>query len=246
MKIITSRTNPLIKHIAALQGKKYRTEHQQFCAEGIRTISTLISAGLSPLNLFVTENLAPQAQKFALDELIYIVPEGVMQKISSSNSPSGLLAQFAIPKETIEDLSAGIVLAQISDPGNMGTLIRSAAAMGKKTVIIIGGTDPWSPKVIQASAGTIGMVRILEWEWQEILEHKKALKLIALVVAGGKNPKDVALNNALLVIGSEGHGLPEQWIADCDAQITLSMPGDTESLNAAIAGSIALYLASSN
>lgn len=246
MKIITSRTNSLIKHIAGLQSKKYRAEHQQFCAEGIRTISTLINAGLEPLALLATQEQLAEAQKLARDELISIVPEGVMQKISSSNSPSGLLAQFAIPQETVEDLTPGIVLAQISDPGNMGTLIRTAAAMGKKTVIIIGGTDPWSPKVIQASAGTIGMVRILEWEWHEVLEHKKALKLIALVVSDGKNPKDVALNNALLVIGSEGHGLPEQWISDCDAKITLSMPGNTESLNAAIAGSIALYLATSH
>jgi RNA methyltransferase, TrmH family len=125
----------------------------------------------------------------------------------------------------------------------MGTLIRSCAAMNYKTVVCIKGTDPWSPKVVQASAGTIGMVNIFQVTWDELIQNKQNLNLCALVVSGGNKPQDIDLSNTLLVVGSEAHGIPDEWLGQCEQKLTLPMPGKTESLNAAVAGSIALYLA---
>ncbi len=244
MKFITSRTNALIKHIAQLQHKKYRLEHGEFIAEGERTCSTLIASGHTPLAVITTERMLPVAQKIGKEELITVVPEFVMEKMSSSESPSGLLCQFTIPLAPPPSaLTAGIVLARITDPGNMGTLMRTAAALHIPSVVIIEGTDPWSPKVIQASAGTIGMVSLFQWSWQELLSYKRHYTLAALAVTGGKNPAKISLTNMLFVVGSEAHGIPHDWITQCDTTITLPMPGNTESLNAAVAGSIALYLA---
>src|SRR5579885_2522756 len=125
----------------------------------------------------------------------------------------------------------------------MGTLIRTCAAMGKKSVVIIDGTDVWSPKVIQATAGTLAYVTIFQWSWNELLKHKKDIPLCALVVHDGKSPTKKIMESTLLVIGSEAHGIPDTWIKECEYKVTLSMPGNTESLNAAVAGSIAMYIA---
>ncbi len=126
----------------------------------------------------------------------------------------------------------------------MGTLIRTCTAMDKKSVVVIEGVDPWNTKVIQASAGTIGNINIFQWSWQKLIAHKqqKNLNLIGLVPHGGKTIHEVDAHQALFVIGSEADGIPSEWQQDCDALVSLAMPGDIESLNAGVAGSIALYL----
>lgn len=247
MKKITSRNNPLIKEIVALHQTKQRKIAGQFIAEGIRTCSTLINAGYQPIALYIVTAMLDYAKKLATEEKIILVDEAVMKKISTATTPSGLLILFPIPSAPkLELLSSGIVLTQINNPGNMGTLIRSAAAMNKKSVVIIEGVDPWSPKVIQASVGTIGLVNIFQPTWAELLRNKRRLKLYALVALQGKKPYNIDWVNVLLVIGSEAKGIPENWLNDCDEKFTLSMPGKVESLNAAVAGSIALYLSTIN
>lgn len=243
MKSITSRTNPEIKHLASLQDKKHRTEHGQFIAEGIRACSTLIQHGRTPIGLYVTEQQLPAAGKLASEREIVLVGDHVMEKISAASTPSGIVGLFSIPKPpTADQLTSGLVLARIADPGNTGTLIRTAAALNTKSIVIIEGADPWSPKVVQASAGTIGMLSIFQWGWEQLIAHKGNNQLCALVVSGGKNPRELKGKHTLLVVGSEAHGIPQGWIDACDETVTLPMPGGTESLNAAVAGSIALYL----
>ncbi len=244
MKEITSRTNPLIKHIVSLHQAKHRATHQEFIAEGIRVCSTLINAGHIPIHLFATESMLASAQQLADDEKIVLVPDTVMKKISTTVTPSGLLGLFTIQSPpTYDRITEGIVLVHMINPGNMGTLIRTTAAMNKKTVIVIEGVDPWNPKVVQASAGTIGLVTIFQLSWQQLLKNKKTHKLCALVISNGKKSEDIDFKNMLLIVGSEAHGIPPAWIDQCEEKLTLPMPGRVESLNAAVAGSIALYLA---
>ena len=244
MKTITSRTNPEVKKVTSLHQAKYRTQHNQFIAEGVRVCSTLVDAGHQPHAVYATENMLEKARTFVNENILVLVSDHVMEKISTAATPSGILCVFSIPQAPApEQLNSGIVLVQIADPGNIGTLIRTAAAMNTQSVVIVEGVDPWSPKVVQASAGTIGYVNVFQLTWDQLITHKKDLKLYALVISGGKDPKKLAFKNALLVVGSEAHGIPPQWINDCDEKITLSMPGKIESLNAAVAGSIALYVA---
>ncbi len=243
MNEITSRNNQLVKDIVALHQTKKRKQMHQFIAEGIRTCTTLIQAGLQPINVFVTSPLLNETKTLIAEENIILVTDAVMKKISTARTPSGILILFPIPPMLpLTKLTSGIVLAQINDPGNMGTLIRSAAAMNKKTVAIIEGVDPWHPKVVQASAGAIGLVSIFQCSWQELIHNKGSLQLHALVTSQGKQPSKTRRDDTLLVIGNEAAGIPADWLESCDEKITLKMPGNVESLNAAVAGSIALYL----
>lgn len=244
---ITSLTNDHIKHVVQLHTPKYRTKFKEFIAEGFRTISTIIKAGNTPITLFTTDEFLYDARQLTKEQYIMVVTPEVMNKISTSIAPSGLLALFSIPAQpSFDDLSAGVVLAKVTDPGNMGTLIRTAAAMNKKIVVCVETVDPWNPKVVQATAGAISMVSIFCINWHDLLLNKKNIPLCALVASEGTNPSTVNLHDAFIVVGNESHGIPEEWVAQCDEKITLPMPGNFESLNAAVAGSIALYLAATS
>ncbi len=249
MKYITSLINPEIKSIVKLHNAKERRETNKCIFQGIRTIETALESGLELDKIYITQdnlkNTINLFNKFNLSEkLIRIVSDHIINKISTLKTNPGLVAIFYNKKFDINKLNEGLVLAQIMDPGNMGTLIRTAASCNIKSIVIVEGTDPWSTKVIQASAGTIALVNIFELSWSELLKikEKNKLKLYALVPQNGYSIDSIKKDNALLVVGNEGNGLPNQWIENCDKSITLKMPGNTESLNAAVAGSIALYL----
>ncbi len=243
MITITSTSNPEIKRIVKLHDAKERRKQGQFLIEGLRAISTAVHAGMTCLGLFAVKETVSLAQELCPTLSIIEVSDAIMKKISTTMSPSGLLAVFALPSAPDPTkLTAGLVLAAISDPGNMGTLIRTAAACGITSVVIIEGADPWSPKVVQASAGTIATLDIFEWSWQTLLANKKKMGLCALVAKGDQSLLKMNMSNALLVVGNEAHGIPVLWQSDCQYLLTLPMPGNVESLNAAIAGSIALYI----
>lgn len=241
---IQSTNNPLIKKLALLKQSKHQKRAHLFIAEGVRTITTLAKSGLELVYLLSTHDQEELAYSLAQPQTIIVMTtDAVIAKLSSVTNSMGLVAIFKQPTFATDFFTApGLVLAQIADPGNMGTLIRSAAAFNVKTVVVVEGVDPWSPKVIQSSAGTIGMVRVFELSWQTLTQlcHAKNIVLNALVV-DGNNIKNEWCSSQLLVVGNEAHGLPVQWQKDCALKTTIAMPGNTESLNAAVAGSIALY-----
>lgn len=243
MHIINSRQNQEIISAASLHQKKHRDQQRQFLAEGLRTCLTLI-AKMQLVRLYATQDGSAQLQAHGYTSTVTLVSQPVMEKLSAATTPSGIVGVFAIPQEpSWTRVQSGIVLANVSDPGNMGSLIRSCAAFGGHSVIVIDGVDVWHPKVVQASAGTHGFVDIITTTWENLLQNKPTTTtLVALVAKDGiplttfKRQKDT-----LLVIGNEAHGIPNEWIQQCTHRVTIAMPGKTESLNAAIAGSIALY-----
>lgn len=244
MREITSLQNPRIKSLIELKDPRERKKQRRCLVEGIRSIRTFLDAHQPLEELLATKEILPSLAGWDIEDRITIVTDSIIKKVSSTISPSGVIGVFGLPKDPApQQLSSGLVLAQVQDPGNMGTLIRTAAAVGSFSVVVIEGTDPWSPKAIAASAGTIAQINVFQWTWDQLHEYKKNLNLYGLVVTGGKKIQDLDMNNSLLVVGNEAHGLPIAWQNDCDQLITLPMPGSTESLNVAIAGSIALYLA---
>jgi len=243
IKTITSSTNPLVQRAIKLHSAKYRAHYKEFIAEGLHVIETLIETQNAPITIFTTEKQLSTVQKLVAEKKIILIPETLNVKISTLESPSGIIAIFPIPLQpSYNKLSSGIVLVDIQNPGNAGTLLRTAVAMNKKTAVFVNGVDPWSPKVVQASAGAIGLITIFQLTWDELVKHKGAFSLCALIVSGGDDPQNINIQNDLIVVGNEGQGLSQEQIDQCDKKITLSMPGNFESLNAAIAGSIALYL----
>jgi len=243
MKILQSLTNPLVKNIVKLHSRKHRTESQQFIAEGIRTCSALLASSQELITLLVTEAAQEQTPAATPTDRIYLVSDAIMRKISPSSSPSGLLGIFRMPQAPTKSLEPGLVLARVADPGNVGTLIRSAISMGFSTIVAIDSADPWGPKAVQASAGSIGRANIFSFSWQQLLDFPSRPHLCALVAEGGKKPSDISLAQYLLVVGNEARGIPQEWLACCEAKVTMPMVGGVGSLNAAVAGSIALYLA---
>ena len=225
MKYITSRHNQIIKKIIELKTAKKRAEYGLFVAEGYRTVLSFLSHGYLLDIALSTEKAYPTIQMHISPAAILLVDDHLMSLISSSVTPSGIVALFKIPDNpTPEKLTSGIVLAQIQDPGNMGTIIRTAAALAIKSVVIIEGCDPWSPKVVQATAGASALTTIFRWSWQELLQNKKDLSLCALVVRNGTSPEEINFNNQLLVVGNEAHGLPEEWQHDCDTLLHYRCP----------------------
>lgn len=242
IKQITSADNPLIKKVAQLASPKGRTEYNQFIAEGLRTCKALLESPLILDTLFVTDDTLEQARALVPEDRLMLVSSHIMDKIASTKTPSGFLAVFEIPRAQIPaTIKPGLVLYDVSDPGNMGTLIRSAIAFDCPQIILINGVDPYNPKVVQASAGTIGQAALIFMTWKQLLDHKNRPQIQALVPTGGQ-PLDRTSKDALLLVGGEAHGIPAEQLKQCDRRTTLVMPGPAESLNAAIAGSIALYL----
>ncbi len=244
MKTICSVQNDSIKRVASLHSSKGRFLHNQYIAEGLRVLERFAAAQKTPIELYVTEPLYTDARIIFKKSDPIVVPEHVMKKISPSVTPPGILAIFDF--ETISDsisLNAkGLVLANITDPGNMGTLIRSAAACGHKLIVIVEGVDPYSPKVIQATAGAFAHTTIVKLSWSQLVAYKNRFPLCAMATQEGCTIQDLPTKNVLLVVGNEAHGLPQEWIKECDYVITIPMDGSTESLNAAVAGSIGLFL----
>lgn len=236
---IESVNNQLVKDISKLKDKKYRTAKKMFIAEGERVIKTFLENRWEPVYYFCS-NLNP-----LLEEHIQLT-EKVMQKLSSADNASGHLAVFRIPEYDL-DITSGLVTAQINDPGNLGTLLRSTAAFGFKTAILVESCDPWSPKVVQASAGALTQLKIYNLSWMQLVKELEysTLNLVALVADKGDSLEKIP-ENSLLVVGNEANGIPQEWIKSCKYKLTIPMKNNIESLNAAVAGSIALYLMSTN
>lgn len=243
MKTITSTQNPEIKHLVSLHSAKGRKAAGQCIGQGLRVCKTMIDSGLVLVACYVTEAKLTDVKSFIDHSFIRLVNDTIMKKISTTMEPSGIVCIFKQPDPpSVDALSSGIVLARLQNPGNVGTLIRTCAAMNQTSIVLIESVDPWNPKVVQASAGTIGLVNLFQWDWKRLVHNKNNLQLAALIVKGGASIASIKDTQNLLVVGSEAHGIPAEWVTQCDTSITLVMPGETESLNAAVAGSIALYL----
>jgi len=238
---IESTQNNEVKHLVKLQKKSYRADHQEFIAQGLSVCTTLLQH-YTPIAFYTTESSLQDAQNHFNSKTISLVSEQIMKKISTLTTPNGIVGIFKIPQIAWQADSNAIVLYNIQDPGNLGTLIRTAAAMNIKNVFLIQGVDPYNPKVIQSTAGTIGYLNLIPLSWQQFSDQHQSYNTCALVVENGQTPEDSNLTKSILVIGNEGQGLPQSAINSCSHKTTIPMPGKTESLNAAVAGSIAMYI----
>ena len=241
MTIITSAENPLVKRLRRLHEVRHRRADGAFLVEGARAIAAFLGRGWQPLELLLAQDVDLPAEWAR--HAVTRVATTVLAKLSQANSPSGYLAVFALPSAPALDSAAGgLVLHGIADPGNLGTLIRCAAAFAIKQVVLIGGSDPFAHKVVQASAGELVMIDLHRYDGEQGLAPLAGgAPCCALVVRGGSDPLDLPRRPRWLVVGSEAHGLDEAALAACSERVTLPMPGGTESLNAAMAGAIACY-----
>ena len=203
-------------------------------------MSEAISAGWDVLAQFVAPGGAPIEGS---DGYVYDLAFGVLEKVASTETPQPLLAVVRIPERKIGDLAGKncvVVCDRISDPGNLGTILRSCEAAGVDGVVLVtGSVDPYNPKVVRASAGALFNVHVVADA------PLPDLQLLQLPLVGASSHQGVAYFDTdltqpfALVLGSEAHGVSEE--TPIDSWITIPHRGRAESLNVAMAGSIVIF-----
>lgn len=251
--MITSRQNQYVKLFRSLASAKGRREQGLFAVEGAHLIEEMLAAGWKARLGFVAPELvrnpllAEQLRQNA--EICLEVSSEVFGSLSHTMSPQGLAAAIPLPCYELPDIpaQAGIVLAlwEIRDPGNMGTMMRTAWAAGALGVLAVGEcADFYAPKVVRAAAGAVFHLPLVEISEAQLVSwaQETGRELVAAVVEGGKPLPRCALSaQTVLLIGSEAEGLPETLLTACAQRVTIPMPGRAESLNAAVAAGILLY-----
>ncbi len=225
-----------IKLINALKIKKYRTKYSQFIAEGDKIIKELIDKGMEVVHIYSTH-----PEEFNIKE-IKKVSEADLKKVTALQHPYHSLAVFSIPPSTfnIDGKEWVVVLDDIQDPGNMGTIIRTCDWFGVKKIICSEGcVDAYNPKVVQASMASIASVQIQEMNLEEILMDIK-FPIYGAVLNGNDYRQQSFKQKGFILIGNEGHGIRQSLQEKINYPITIPKKGTAESLNAAIATALIL------
>ncbi len=255
MAEITSTHNPKIQRVRALLNQKSaRDEEKCFVVEGVRLAEEALAAAQMPTELFFSPDLSPRGQEIvtAYRQLgadpVEVSPQ-VLNQLSATETSQGILlvlSQSTLPLPPRSDFV--VVLDEIRDPGNMGTILRTAAAAGAQAVFTPpGNTDPFAPKVVRAGMGAHFRLSIQTGPWPQVLDYCKRtqqppLHLWLAESGGGQNCWQADLRSPLaLVIGGEADGASTAARQSVDDLLNIPMPGKFESLNAAVAAGILLF-----
>ena len=242
--------SPRIEAVRDLRTPRGRRAGRSFTAEGPTLLEEAGRSGLRPREIYATQAGLGRFDpgRFEADGTgIYVVPERVFARLSDLETPTGILAVFDLPDHTAADVLArsGLVLllAGVSDPGNAGTLVRSAEAFGAAGVLFgRGGADPYAPKVVRAAMGSLFRLPVTVVDPDELLAAAAAAgrPVVATDVEGEDLPAVGIPRNAVLAIGNERRGVRD-WLPRWDRAVRIPQREVAESLNAAVAGSIVLY-----
>ncbi len=218
--MITSKDNPRLKLVRALQRKQEREETGLFACEGEDLCDAALAAGIEPVELLVAgQNVEAE----------------LLAAVSTLPHPARAIGVFRHADLPVGARETCLALWGLTDPGNVGTLIRSADAFGASVALSEGSADPLGQKALRASAGAIFRVPLVAWD-------DRPGRQVALDTRGSEPLADVDLTRPLtIVLGAERAGLPDDLLDACDVVASIAMPGAAESLNVAAAGAIALY-----
>jgi RNA methyltransferase, TrmH family len=253
--VVSSRANARVKQLrAAFQGHA-RLSGGLIAIEGDHLLEEALRSGMVLKTVFVSERReVPRVVPHGVEVLR--LTEDVFGSVVETQSPQGVAALLVPPVRVLEDAMGGtgaaliLIAAGLQDPGNLGTLVRSAEAFGANGVLTTPGTvSAWNQKALRASVGSVFRMPVVAVTASEIEGLKeRGVKLVAAV--GSDDANVVAADEmdfsgaCALMIGNEGAGLAAEWLDICDVRVTIPCPGAVESLNAAVAGSLLLYEAS--
>jgi TrmH family RNA methyltransferase len=256
--VITSRRNPRIVDIRKLEQRKQRQQQGLFRVEGLQLLHMALDAGARPRTVVYCESLFVGAEAPRLlrrfeqvgAELLPAAPE-VMESLSSREVCQGLVATFPLPSTPLSALQPApddlvVVLDRLQDPGNVGTLIRTADAVGAAGVVLIEPTaDPFDPKTVRGSMGSVfNLPIVLTADAGGALTHLSGCGLRTVgadVRAGVPWGDEVLAGGVALVLGNEARGLDADLRDHVAAWVRLPMIGRAESLNVAVAGGVLMY-----
>lgn len=252
---ISSFRNPKVQFVRSLlNDRSARSENGLFIVEGIRLAEETLSSYLIPHSVFYTNQISARGKEI-LDqyhnlgvEMVEVYAD-VLDRLSDTETSQGILLvmpQMSIPLPANADLV--LIIDQLRDPGNMGTILRSAAATGVQVVFITpGSVEAFMPKVLRAGMGAHFRLCIQQSDWTRVMEYCKStlpspLQVFLAESAGGSDMWQTDLTRPLaLVVGGEAEGPSQHARENSDALIHIPMPGNFESLNAGVAASILLY-----
>ena len=239
--VISSKDNKKIKDYRKLNTTKGRKKSGLFLIEGEHLVEEAIKHGVNFEEIIISEGFDHDLE--LSDKALMYVTEEVMKSLSSLETPPGIIAIVKNVKERKLSYNRVLLLENIQDPGNLGTLIRTADAFGFKTIIVSPDTvDPYNPKVLRAAQGSHFHLNILTRQVSEAVMAFKGLKIgtsldDAVYIESFNKPDD----DIMLVLGNEGSGLREDTLNMMDINAKIDMVGDSESLNVAIAGAILMH-----
>ena len=243
LELITSIKNPKVQHVRRLKDKSYRRSSGEYVVEGENFLKDLPSG--VEVTAFFIKNDKYEDFKYIVEksksDSIYLVDDKVMATMSDTVTPSGILATLKIDKVEESIKGSVVVLDGVSDPGNMGTIIRTCAACSVENIVAIDCVDYLSPKVIRASMGGVFAVKVLERSIDETLKLLEKHRIYALDMNGENIYSIDKIDTPFaLVVGNESKGL-SQKIRENSKILSLPMSGKIESLNAGVSMSTALY-----
>ena len=258
MKTIESLSNIKIKELLKLKNnKKYRKKERKFIIQGVRIVFEAIKQNAEIKKIFITKkcenkikNTPYDLSKFKDKKLdIYRISENISKKIScveTSQGIFGVVENFTpFKKDRIQKNSLILALFKINDPGNLGTLFRSAYSFGFEQIVLYGCCDIYNEKVIRSSMGSIFNLSFLECldtkTFVEILTLEEVESFAATVSKNSKNSSFLQNKKGILVLGNEANGLPRFIVSNCNHEIKIQIKNNFESLNVSCAGSILMY-----
>jgi TrmH family RNA methyltransferase len=229
-----------------------RTAQDHIAIEGLHLVQEAVRSGLNLDTVFVQEGHEGLLQQFPSGNAEVLILTGeVFLSATMTEHPQGVAALVEAPRFTLQAMFPNasqpqplvVIAAGLQDPGNLGTLVRSAEAFGATGMILLPGTvSLWNAKTLRASSGSAFRLPVVSLTADHAFNalRDRGVRILAAVPRDGDSEADLRGPSALL-IGNEGSGLPEAWIAQADARVTIPFAGEVESLNAAIAGSVLLY-----
>lgn len=232
---ILSKQNEKIKDLVKLSKSSEKESRQQFIVEGYHLLEMALASN-SVVSVFSLKELDIPSNISQ-----YIVTEEIMEKISSSKSPQGVVAICLMNKEKSIVSNKVLYLDDVSDPGNMGTILRTALAFGYNDIIVSKNScSVYNEKVVQSSQGAIFELNIVKGD-VSTLKNLEGYEILATEIKGSVSLKDVKHQDKfVLVLGNEAHGVSKEILSIADQRIRIDIR-DIESLNVAIAGAICMY-----
>lgn len=240
---ITSRKNPLLQQVRRLlTSKKERESAGLFVADGTKLLAEAVRYYPGLDTVILTDGLEVDVPEHVS---IVCVPEDVMDSISPMETPQGALFLCRLPQPKQFVPTAGmLILDGIQDPGNLGTILRTADALDVPVILLEGCADPYSHKTVRASMGAVFRVQPVQTTWEQVRESCAAAEIPVAVTALSDRAQDIRkadLPAMAVVIGSEGRGVRQEILEQADAQLIIPMNAHCESLNAAVAATIVMW-----
>ena len=246
---IESKNNNLFKEIKKLKEKKHRIKSNKYLIEGLRFVEEAIKSKVSIDSIIFTESFKEKNPDLFLkiNENIKLIQmnEALLKQLCSTENPQGIVGVINMQNKELKSGELVVLVDKVQDPGNMGTIIRSAHAAGAAGIVMTKGTvDIYNDKTLRSTMGSIFYIPIVEDDSLDFVKSlkKEGYKLVVSSLQGKNNFFEENLQGKVMIaVGNEGKGVSDEVYDIADIKVKIPMPGEAESLNVAVATSIMIY-----